>query len=72
MVSIAPSTPPRSLMASNSLYTASSTMSVSLSTMKLPCQGFSQKFRPSSLLMIIWIATARRTLSSVGVVIASS
>jgi hypothetical protein len=40
--------------------------------MKLPCQGFSQKFRPSSLLMIIWMATARRTDSGVGVVIASS
>jgi hypothetical protein len=34
MPSIAPSTPPRSLIASNSLYTAPSTMSVSLSTMK--------------------------------------
>jgi hypothetical protein len=30
--------------------------------MKLPCHGFSQKFSPSSLLMIIWIATARRTI----------
>src|SRR5438046_654720 len=67
MVSIAPSTPPRSLIASNSLYTASSTMSVSLSMMKLPCQGFSQKFKPSSRLMMSWIATARRTDSSVGV-----
>jgi hypothetical protein len=37
-----------------------------------PCHGFSQKFRPSSRLMISWIATARRTDSSVGVVIASS
>ena len=30
------------------------------------------KLSPISLLMIIWIATARRTLSSVGVVMASS
>jgi hypothetical protein len=40
--------------------------------MKLPCQGFSLKFSPSSRLMISWMATARRTLSSVGVVMASS
>ena len=43
MVSIAPSTPPRSLIASNSLYTASSTRSVSVSTTWLPCHGFSLK-----------------------------
>ena len=36
--------------------------------MKEPCHGFSQKFSPISRLMIIWIATARRTDSSVGVV----
>ena len=37
-----------------------------------PCHGFWFMFRPSSRLMISWIATARRTLSSVGVVSASS
>ena len=40
--------------------------------MKLPWLGFSFFARPHSRLMIIWIAIARRTLSSVGVVIASS
>ncbi len=39
---------------------------------KLPCHGFSHMFRPSSRAMISWMATARRTDSSVGVVIASS
>ena len=37
-----------------------------------PCQGFWFWLSPSSRAMISWIATARRTLSSVGVVIASS
>ncbi len=37
-----------------------------------PWLGFSFLPRPHSLLMIIWIAIARRTDSSVGVVIASS
>jgi hypothetical protein len=40
--------------------------------MNEPCSGFSFFARPSSLLMINWIAIARRTDSSVGVVIASS
>ena len=40
--------------------------------MNEPCHGFSLMLSPSSRLMISWIATARRTLSSVGVVIASS
>ena len=37
-----------------------------------PGHGFWFLFSPSSRLMISWIATARRTLSSVGVVSASS
>jgi len=37
-VSMAPGTPPRSKMRSNSRYTAYSTMSVSSSTMKLHCR----------------------------------
>ncbi len=40
--------------------------------MNEPCVAFSQKVRPNSRLMISWIAIARRTDSSVGVVIASS
>jgi hypothetical protein len=40
--------------------------------MKEPCSGFSFLARPSSLLMMSWMAMARRTLSSVGVVMASS
>jgi hypothetical protein len=40
--------------------------------MNEPCSGFSFFASPSSLLMMSWIAIARRTLSSVGVVIASS
>ena len=40
--------------------------------MKLPWVAFSQNVNPNSLLMINWIAIARRTDSSVGVVIASS
>ena len=40
--------------------------------MKLPWFGFSFLPRPHSRLMMSWIAIARRTLSSVGVVIASS
>ena len=58
--------------ASNSFSTASSTRSVSSSMMKLPWLGFSFFARPHSRLMMSWIAMARRTLSSVGVVIASS
>ena len=37
-----------------------------------PCHGFWFLLSPSSRLMMSWIATARRTLSSVGVVSASS
>ena len=37
-----------------------------------PCSGFSFIARPHSWLMIIWMAIARRTDSSVGVVTASS
>jgi hypothetical protein len=59
-------------MASNSLSTASSTRSVSSSMMKAPWLGFSFLARPHSRLMISWMAMARRTDSSVGVVIASS
>jgi len=40
--------------------------------MNAPWFGFSFLPRPHSRLMIIWMAIARRTLSSVGVVIASS
>ena len=40
--------------------------------MKAPWFGFSFFASPHSRLMISWIAIARRTLSSVGVVIASS
>ena len=40
--------------------------------MKLPWLGFSFLARPHSRLMMSWIAIARRTDSSVGVVIASS
>ena len=43
-------------------------MSVSLSTMKLPCEGFSLEFGPRSVLMFMWMAQARRSLSWVGVV----
>lgn len=71
-VSIAPSTPPRSLRRTNSSSTASSTSSVSSLRMKAPWVGFSLRLGPNSLLMIIWIARARRTLSRVGVVTASS
>ena len=39
---------------------------------KAPWFGFSFLASPHSRLMISWIAIARRTLSSVGVVIASS
>ena len=56
----------------NSVNTASSTRSVNSSMMKEPCKGFSFFARPNSLLMINWIAIALRTLSSVGVVMASS
>ena len=56
----------------NSASTASSTRSVSSSMMKAPCSGFSLRARPSSWLMISWMAMARRTDSSVGVVMASS
>ena len=56
MRSIAPSTPPRSEMRRNSSSTASSTRSVSSSMMKLPCSGFSFFARPSSWLMMSWIA----------------
>ena len=41
-------------------------------TMKPPATGFSLKFSPSSLLMIIWTAAMAHADSSVGVVIASS
>ena len=57
---------------SNSERTASSTRSVKSSIMKLPWSGFSFLARPSSLLIISCIAMARRTDSSVGVVMASS
>ncbi|SLI04386.1 Uncharacterised protein [Mycobacteroides abscessus subsp. abscessus] len=40
--------------------------------MKLPCKGFSFIASPHSRLMMSWIASARRTESSVGVVTASS
>ena len=40
--------------------------------MKEPWSGFSFIASPHSLLMISWIASARRTDSDVGVVIASS
>ncbi len=40
--------------------------------MNAPWFGFSFLASPHSRLMINWIAIARRTLSSVGVVIASS
>ncbi len=40
--------------------------------MNEPCSGFSFFARPSSLLMMSWMAMARRTDSSVGVVMASS
>ena len=40
--------------------------------MNAPWLGFSFFASPHSRLMINWIAIARRTLSSVGVVIASS
>ena len=40
--------------------------------MKAPWFGFSFFARPHSRLMMSWIAMARRTLSSVGVVMASS
>jgi len=40
--------------------------------MNTPWFGFSFFARPHSLLMMSWIAIARRTDSSVGVVIASS
>ena len=40
--------------------------------MNEPCSGFSFIDRPHSRLMISWIAIARRTDSSVGVVTASS
>ena len=40
--------------------------------MKAPWLGFSFLARPHSRLMISWIAMALRTLSSVGVVMASS
>jgi hypothetical protein len=40
--------------------------------MNEPCVGFSFFDRPNSFVMTSWIASARRTLSSVGVVIASS
>jgi hypothetical protein len=72
MVSMAPSTPPRSANDSNSLYTASSTRSVNAAIAWEPDHGFWMRFRPSSRLMMSWMATARRTLSSVGVVSASS
>jgi hypothetical protein len=52
--------------------TASSTRSVSSSMMKAPWFGFSFFARPHSRLMMSWIAMARRTESSVGVVMASS
>jgi hypothetical protein len=45
---------------------------VSSSMMNAPWFGFSFFASPHSRLMISWIAIARRTLSSVGVVIASS
>jgi len=35
-----------------------------------PCSGFSLRARPHSRLMISWMASARRTESSVGVVTA--
>ncbi len=69
---MAPSTPPRSESRSNSPSTASSTRSVNSSMMKLPWLGFSLRASPHSRLMMSWIAMARRTDSSVGVVTASS
>ena len=72
MVSIAPKTPPRSVIRSNSNNTASSTKSVKSSIINEPCKGFSFFVNPSSLFMINCIAIALLTDSSVGVVIASS
>ncbi len=40
--------------------------------MNEPCSGFSFAASPHSWSMIIWIASARRTDSAVGVVTASS
>ena len=40
--------------------------------MKLPWSGFSLAASPHSWVMIIWMASARRTDSAVGVVTASS
>ncbi len=70
--SMAPNTPPLAESRSNSASTASSTRSVSSSTMNEPWSGFSFLANPSSLEMMSWIATALRTDSSVGVVMASS
>src|SRR5919108_356344 len=55
---MAPSTPPRSEIRSNSASTASSTRSVSSSMMNEPCSGFSFMARPHSRLMISWMAMA--------------
>jgi hypothetical protein len=49
---MAPSTPPRAEMRSNSARTASSTSSVSSSTTKAPWFGFSFFARPLSRLMM--------------------
>ena len=46
--------------------------SVSSSTVKEPCSGFSFIASPHSRVMISWVASARRTVSSPGVVTASS
>jgi len=51
-VSIAPSTPPRSAIFSNSASTASSSNSVNSSMMKAPWLGFSFLAKPHSRLMI--------------------
>ena len=59
-------------MRSSSARIAASTSSVSSSTMNEPCNGLSFIAMPHSRLMMSWIAIARRTDSSVGVVNASS
>src|SRR6266704_2563433 len=57
---MAPSTPPRSAIFSNSFSTASSTSSFSSSMMNAPWFGFSFFARPHSRLMMSWIAIAQR------------
>ena len=72
MVSIAPSTPPRSEIALELLVDGLLDEVGELLDDERALPGVLVLLSPSSRLMISWIATARRTLSSVGVVIASS